>query len=139
MKLHEFLGSHARGQGKTESLAKLVAALNGTLIVRSVQEANRVEELYKCKAKSVEANLAGMTLGITYVDPDACYFLVENETRPLKEKIKSLQSQIESLTAQNDILEIAIMEEVNLWPDAYTQVPILVKALSKLNKMRSGK
>ncbi len=94
MKLHEWLSMSYRRSGKTHNLAKLVKELNGTLFVRNRIEANRINKEYGIRAISINDYMdswRGTDFGISYIDPDACLGLVENETKPLFEEIKRLE------------------------------------------------
>lgn len=101
MRLSQFLISHARGQGKTHRLALLVKELGGTLIVRDAQEANRVMKTYGVHTVPYSTNtrhIAGRTLGITYVDPDAAGKWVEDlehENALLRKQVQDLQSKLQ--------------------------------------------
>ena len=96
MKLSEFLIHHARGQGKTHNLAKLCQAVKGTLIVRNLAEANRLQKEYGVEAIPYDTDpdrLRGRHFGITYVDPDAAGLWVsslECENERLRKKNSEL-------------------------------------------------
>ena len=99
MKIHEWIGCVSSRTGKTHKLATLIQSMGvneGMLLVRNEREARRIRGMYNIQSESIQSVdlLMGRHVGIAYIDPDACYDMVENETRPLHKEIAELNDKL---------------------------------------------